>query len=105
MNPNRRANDFMLSVVIWSTEQIKLTEAIVKLIGEVQKMMLVNIEKANICIECNPTSNIRIGRFKGYSQHPIVRMFNYMLNVDEEPHDDDDEAQHDEGLILLQGRC
>ena len=69
-----------------STEQIKLTEAIVKLIGEVQKMMLVNIEKANICIECNPTSNIRIGRFKGYSQHPIVRMFNYMLNVDEEPH-------------------
>lgn len=68
------------------TEQIKLSDDIVFLIAEVQKKMLTDIEKANICIECNPTSNLNIGKFKGYSKHPIVSLFNYMLHTDKEPH-------------------
>lgn len=68
------------------TVEVKLSEAVVNLIEDVQKLMLSEIEKLNICIECNPTSNLRIGYFNRYSNHPIVRMFNYMLDVDEDSH-------------------
>ena len=68
------------------TVEVKLSEAIVNLIEDVQKLMLTEIERKNICIECNPTSNLRIGYFNCYSNHPIVRMFNCLLEVDEEPH-------------------
>ena len=68
------------------TVEVKLSESIVNLIEDVQKLMLTEIERKNICIECNPTSNLRIGYFNCYSNHPIVRMFNCLLEVDEEPH-------------------
>lgn len=68
------------------TEQIHLSESIIAYIYDVQKKMLSEIEHDNICIECNPTSNLRIGHFDSYSTHSIVRMFNYQLPTDEDLH-------------------
>lgn len=68
------------------TIQAHLSDSIVVYITDVQKKMLNEIERDNICIECNPTSNLRIGHFDSYSTHPIVRMFNYMLPTDEDMH-------------------
>jgi adenosine deaminase len=37
---------------------------------------LKTIERKRICIECNPTSNYKIGEFTRYDQHPIFQFFN-----------------------------
>lgn len=69
------------------TVQVHLSEPIIAYICDVQKMMLNEIEHENISIECNPTSNLRIGHFESYSTHPIVRMFNPLLPTYEDRHD------------------
>ena len=56
--------------------QEKLKSIIIDLITEVQEKMLDEVERRNLCIECNPTSNLRIATIEGYSTHPIVRFFN-----------------------------
>lgn len=56
------------------------------LIAAVQEKMLSEVERMNVCVECNPTSNLKIGYFKSYSTHPIVRMYTYQLPVDLPPH-------------------
>ena len=61
------------------TVQEKLNDAIITLIEEVQEKMLDEVERRNLCIECNPTSNLRIATIEGYSKHPIVRFFNDTL--------------------------
>ena len=40
-------------------------------VAKVQESILWNLEKQGIVIETNPTSNLRIGRFNRYDQHPI----------------------------------
>lgn len=69
-----------------ATEQVKLSAEMISLISEMQERMLSYIERVNLCVECNPSSNLKIGRFKGYSSLPIVRMFNYTLNGEMKPH-------------------
>lgn len=64
------------------TVQVHLSEHIVDLVVAIQEKMLSDVEKMNVCVECNPTSNLKIGHFKSYSTHPIVRMYNYQLPVD-----------------------
>lgn len=64
----------------------KLSDEVVAYISAVQKQMLSEIERDNIHIECNPTSNLKIGHFDSYSTHPIIRMNNDRLPLDEEPH-------------------
>lgn len=64
------------------TIQVHLSERVINLISAVQEKMLSEVEKKNICIECNPTSNLKIGHFNSYSTHPIVRMYNYQLPTD-----------------------
>lgn len=61
------------------TVQEKLNDAIISLIEEVQEKMLDEVERRNLCIECNPTSNLRIATIEGYSKHPIARFFNDTL--------------------------
>lgn len=68
------------------TEQAHLSDSIVRLISDVQEYMLDKIESLHIGIECNPTSNLRISHIKGYSVHPIVRMYNYQLDVNAPAH-------------------
>ena len=64
----------------------KLSNEVVEYIVAVQKQMLNEIEQRHISIECNPTSNLKIGHFNSYSTHPILRMNNDKLPIDEDPH-------------------
>lgn len=66
--------------------QEKLTVDVVRLIGEVQEKMLEEVERKNLCIECNPTSNLCIATIEGYSTHPIVRFFGDMLSDEVKGH-------------------
>lgn len=50
-----------------------LTHGYVQLITGLQKMMMRKISKNQLCIECCPSSNIRIGRLDRFDTHPIFR--------------------------------
>lgn len=43
----------------------------VRLVGEVQNKMRLYIDSLGLCVECNPSSNVLIGTFDFYRQHPI----------------------------------
>ena len=68
------------------TEQVSLSDELVAHIADVQEKMLCEIERQNICIECNPTSNLLIGQIEGYRHHPILRFHNHGLNLNLPPH-------------------
>lgn len=59
--------DFKIEV-----NQRKEVQAIVK---ELQEMMLKKIEDLKISIECNPSSNLKIGAIHKYDEHPIWKLF------------------------------
>ena len=42
---------------------------------ELQEKMLTEIENKGICIECNPSSNLKIGPFDRYDELPVTRFF------------------------------
>ncbi|MCI1683897.1 MAG: hypothetical protein LKI39_15290 [Bacteroides sp.] len=67
-------------------EQLKLKDAVVQLIKEVQHEMLFNVESRRICIETNPSSNVKIGGFGAYLNHPITKFFNLGLKLKYESH-------------------
>lgn len=52
----------------------------------IQEDLMKRIEKRHIAIECNPSSNYKIGEMERYDQHPIVRFFNFGLDTPYKPH-------------------
>lgn len=50
-------------------------------IYKVQVAMLGKIEKYHIDIECNPTSNFKIGEIERFDEHPITKFYNKGLNT------------------------
>lgn len=50
-----------------------LTHGYVKLITDIQNAMMKMISKKQLCIECCPSSNLRIGRLDRFDNHPIFR--------------------------------
>lgn len=59
----------------------------VEMVDEVRESLLCKIERLHIAIECNPSSNLRIGEMTSYIEHPIFRFNNYGLNTPYPPHD------------------
>ena len=59
----------------------------VVMVEEVRESLLCKIERLHIAIECNPSSNLRIGEMTSYIEHPIFRFNNYGLNTPYPPHD------------------
>lgn len=53
--------------------EFKAPYQIEKLIKKIQNKMISRIKNKGICIETNPTSNIRIGRLGDYQEHPLYR--------------------------------
>lgn len=51
------------------------------LVSKIQNKMIRIIAEKGIAIECNPTSNIRIGPFMQYENHPITKFNDYHLNL------------------------
>lgn len=56
----------------------------IKVVEEIQNCLQMVVEKKNIGIEANPTSNVLIGTFKDYSTHPIFRWYNLGLTCSQE---------------------
>lgn len=56
------------------------------LLEKIQEDLLCKIERKHIAIECNPSSNYKIGEMERYDQHPIIRFFNYGLDTPYKPH-------------------
>lgn len=59
---------------------------LLKGIADIQKAMRKEVSELGICIECNPTSNFRIGGMESFADHPIstfcgVRENNEDINV------------------------
>lgn len=47
----------------------------------IQSDLLDKIQRRHIAIECNPSSNYKIGDMERYDQHPIVKFYNYGLDT------------------------
>lgn len=58
-----------------------------RLLEKIQEQLLDKIESRHIAIECNPTSNYKIGEMERYDEHPIVKFFNYGLDTPYPRHD------------------
>lgn len=59
----------------------------VAMVDRVREMLLCKIEQLHIAIECNPSSNLRIGEMTSYIEHPIFRFNNFGLNTPYPPHE------------------
>ena len=57
------------------------------LLEKIQQQLLEKIEKRHIAIECNPSSNYKIGEMVRYDEHPILKFFNYGLDTPYPRHD------------------
>lgn len=53
----------------------------VETVFAIQQKLLSNIERLHIGIECNPSSNFKIGEMKRYDEHPILKFYNHGLNT------------------------
>ena len=51
---------------------------------DIQDAMQRYIQEKGIVIECNPSSNVLIGTFQSYENHPIFRFHNAALEQDPE---------------------
>lgn len=56
-------------------EEINISEDYIKLVEDIQKGMQREIAERQIGIECNPSSNVLIGSFNLYKDHPIFKFY------------------------------
>lgn len=61
-------------------EKVKITDSYMKLMYDMQERMQKLVVDKGIAIESNPSSNVLIGTFKRYENHPMLRFNNYSLN-------------------------
>lgn len=58
-----------------------VNKGIIEAIAIIQKQILEEVEEIGLAIECNPTSNLRIGEFGRYDEHPILKFNNEGLGI------------------------
>ena len=61
-------------------------ESYYELLEAIQEDMMERLERKHIAIECNPSSNFKIGDMDKYDQHPILRFYNDGLATPYKPH-------------------
>lgn len=66
------------------TITVDITPGYITAVRQVQDAMQWYLEQKGIVVECNPTSNVLIGTFGGYGQHPITRFNNQGLDAPDE---------------------
>lgn len=66
---------------------ITVTEPYIELMYQMQTMMQRFLEEEGLIIECNPSSNVLIGTFQSYRDHPVFRFNNTGLVYDSEAHE------------------
>lgn len=62
-------------------------EEFVEMVDRIREVLLCKVERLHIAIECNPSSNLRIGEMTNYIEHPIFRFNNFGLNTPYPPHE------------------
>ena len=62
-------------------EEWTVNKEIIKAIKVLQRQLLDEVEELDLAIECNPTSNRKIGEFERYDEHPILRFNNDGLGL------------------------
>lgn len=62
---------------------VKIDEEYIHLMWEMQERMQHNLHQRGIVVECNPSSNVQVGTFRSYQQHPMFRFYNHGLKPDE----------------------
>ena len=65
----------------------EIREEFISSVVKVQQALLNQVERCHIAIECNPSSNLKIGDFDRYDEHPITRFNNIGLITPYERHD------------------
>lgn len=63
-----------------NSERFQIDPAYISLVRDMQNVMMNKIMQRGISIECNPSSNVLIGTFRKYENHPIFRFNNYGLD-------------------------
>lgn len=61
-------------------------QTLIPVIHEIQERMMAELGQRHIAVETNPTSNVRIGDFYRYDQHPIFRFKEHLpisINTDD----------------------
>lgn len=56
--------------------EVEITPEYIKAVETAQNFMREKITHMDIGIECNPSSNVKIGGFKRYDKHPIFKFYN-----------------------------
>lgn len=65
----------------------EIGEWYIQLVGRFQQALQKEVHKRGLAIECNPTSNVLIGTFKYYNQHPILAFNDHILaDKEDNPH-------------------
>lgn len=64
------------------SEEFKVSSDYIRLMGQLQVAMRTEIAEMHIAIETNPTSNLKIGDFDRYIEHPITKFYNAELEID-----------------------
>lgn len=59
---------------------VEYTSTLIQVIKSIQKRLLNKVESMRLQIECNPTSNFRIGDIDRYDEHPIQKFYSKFLN-------------------------
>ena len=57
------------------TEQFPIREDYARLMRQIQRSMQTRLDALGIGIECNPSSNMLIGTFESYPNHPIFQFY------------------------------
>jgi len=61
----------------------KFPTEIIPVVRKLQQWLLRELAKRRITIECNPTSNLKIGFFDRYDQHPLLTTFDALSQLGE----------------------
>lgn len=67
-------------------DQLKFPLEAIPVIEGLQEKVLKQVEEKHIAIECNPSSNYKIGAMKRYIEHPIFRFYTLPNVTNTKPH-------------------
>ena len=67
-------------------EEYHVSDAFVKTIELLREKKLQDAERRQLAIECNPTSNYKIGELTDFAEHPITRFYNDGIYTGDERH-------------------
>lgn len=66
---------------------VQVDSVYIQLMHRMQNAMQKFVEHSGLIVECNPSSNVLIGTFQDYKNHPVFRFNNTGLVYDQQGHD------------------